>query len=457
MRVVVCVRQGLDGELGPFDAAAYESALRIEGAEVILLSMGPPSAKDFLLNLTRLGAKEAILLSDPAFAGADTLATAYTLSLEIKRLSPDLVLVGRQTLVGDTGQTGAMLSVFSSLSLVTGVMSIAFPTDGRVSCETREEGTVSVPLPALLTVERINILRLPRLRSRPTSVSVLDAAALEADIARCGLKGSPTRVKRSFENEAGKRKCRMITMDELDDAVRFGLARTEERVSASQRSAERLPRVIAVGESVREMAESVSDDVTVIPPSDEEEISRLIDRTRPSAVLFGCDAYAKRISARLAAMRGWGLCADCTALGCEEGRLLMHRPALAGSVLATVVSLTEPALATLRTEAADTREVTVAAGYGVRDRMDEVRALADRYSADLAATRKMVDHGYLPYSMQVGLTGRTVSPSVYIALGISGAVHHIVGMQRAGTVIAVNPDRDAPIFEYADFGIVGQF
>ena len=63
----------------------------------------------------------------------------------------------------------------------------------------------------------------------------------------------------------------------------------------------------------------------------------------------------------------------------------------------------------------------------------------------------------LPYELQVGLTGKTVSPSVYIATGISGAVHHIVGMDKSGTVIAINPDKEAPIFDYADYGIVSDF
>ena len=87
MKIVVCVRQGLDGEISPFDASAYEAALRIKDAEVTLLSMASIAAKDFLLNLTRLGAKKSVLLNDKAFAGADTLATAYTLSLAVKKMN----------------------------------------------------------------------------------------------------------------------------------------------------------------------------------------------------------------------------------------------------------------------------------------------------------------------------------------------------------------------------------
>ena len=84
MRIVVCVKQTVAGELNPFDACAYEAALQIPDSEVILLSMGPDKTEEMLLNLTRLGAKEGYLLCDRAFAGADTLATAYTLSLAVK-------------------------------------------------------------------------------------------------------------------------------------------------------------------------------------------------------------------------------------------------------------------------------------------------------------------------------------------------------------------------------------
>ena len=162
MRIVVCLRQGSDGEINPFDASAYETALRIQGAEVVLLSMGPASVRELLLRLTRLGAKRAILLSDKVFAGADTLATAYALSKAVERLSPELVICGRQTLIGDTAQTGPMLAELSGRSLMTGVMDVAV-ADGGLRCMTREEGEQTVEYPALITVEKKNILRLPSL------------------------------------------------------------------------------------------------------------------------------------------------------------------------------------------------------------------------------------------------------------------------------------------------------
>lgn len=235
MRVVVCVRQGLDGELCPFDACAYESALRIEGADVVLLSMGAPSAKEYLHSLTRLGASRAILLSDKAFAGADTLATAYVLSLAIKKLSPELVLCGRQTSVGDTAQTGTMLSELCGYSIVTNAMSIDFSEFGRVRCDTRSEGYTEADLPALLTVERINTLRLPRLRSRLGEIEIWSAEDIGADTEKCGILGSPTRVVKTFENSAGRRRCRFISMSELQAVIEEGLRKKRDLVSPAKR------------------------------------------------------------------------------------------------------------------------------------------------------------------------------------------------------------------------------
>lgn len=458
MRIVVCVRQGLDGEINPFDACAYETALRIEGAEVILLSMGTLSAGELLRKLTRLGAKRAILLNDTAFAGADTLATAYALSKAVEKLAPDLLLCGRQTLVGDTAQTGAMLSVMAEMSLITNVMSIEAIGNGRITCRTRSEGTVQVGMPALLTVERINTLRLPRLRSRIGDLEILSAADIGAEIERCGLKGSPTRVVATFENQSGKRKCKFIPMQVLQDVIKESLEKDDCLPQKAPESiGELFDTVCIVGGTPRSFAEPISKNIIEIPSDDADSIVKRLRELAPSAAVWGSDAKSKRLAATVAAKMGLGLCSDCTLLTCEDGELMMYRPALSGSVIAKVKSLTRPAMATVRTEVQSDQRIVVTAGYGVKDRMDAVKCFSDQLGAELCASRKLVDNGYASYEMQVGLTGKTVSPPVYIAIGVSGAVHHIVGMQRAKTVIAINPDKNAPIFEYADYGIVDRF
>ena len=209
-----------------------------------------------------------------------------------------------------------------------------------------------------------------------------------------------------------------------------------------------------VGDEPYSFAETVSDDITVLEKTDAETIAETIKAQKPNAVLWASDAWSKETAAKVAAMVDLGLCADCTTLETDGEQLIMYRPALSGSIIAKIVSLTKPAMATVRT-AKSGGDIVVAAGWGAKDSLDTVKAFAQRIGADIATTRKAVDNNILPYSMQVGLTGKTVSPPVYIAVGVSGAVHHIVGMQQAGTVIAVNPDKDAPIFDYADYGIIG--
>lgn len=452
MKILVCIRQGLDGEINPFDACAYEEALRITGAEVVIMSMGPLSAKDFLLRLTRLGAKKAILLSDKAFAGADTIATAYTLSLAVKKINPDLIFCGRQTLVGDTAQTGPMLSVYAGTSLITNVMKIKNIGE-NITCDTREMGEETVFLPALLTIERINNLRLPSILSKMGEVEVWSAADIGADIKKCGLEGSPTRVIKTFENESGKRKCKFINPDELSFAIEEGLKKNKEKIKVEIKPENKLSKVVAIGEAPLEFAKTVSDDVTVLQITSASDLADKIKKLTPNAVLWGSDALSKKLSAQVSAMLELGLCADCTVLETDGSELLMYRPALSGSIIAKIKSLTKPAMATVRT-AGEGKDIVVCAGYGAKDYLDVIKEFALKIGADMATTRKSVDNDVLPYDLQVGLTGKTVNPPVYIAFGVSGAVHHIVGMQGSGTVIAINPDKDAPIFDYADFGIV---
>lgn len=454
MRILVCIRQGLDGEINPFDACAYEEALRVKDAEVVIISMGPLSVKDFLLRLTRLGTKRAILLSDRAFSGADTLATAYTLSLAVKRLAPDYVFCGRQTLVGDTAQTGAMLSVYAEMGLVTNVMSVCSINEVQITCKTRDMGEISAPSPALITVERINSLRLPSIRSKMGEVEIWSANDIEADVSRCGLAGSPTRVLETKGNSSGRRRCTYIDPSELSGVIFDAVNKLAQETLQTTPSEKKLKKVISIGEAPLEYAKTVCDNPVIVPISTVEEMTQIIKNEEPDAVIWASDSLSKQVSAQVAAKLNLGLCADCTSLSTDGESLFMVRPALAGSVVARIKSQTIPAMATVRTTQKDTADILVGVGYGARENIDKIKEFAEKIGAEITATRKMVDNDYLPYDMQVGLTGRMVAPSVYVAVGISGAVHHIVGIERSGTIIAINPDKDAPIFDYADYGIV---
>ena len=136
--------------------------------------------------------------------------------------------------------------------------------------------------------------------------------------------------------------------------------------------------------------------------TDADSISKLIKEYHPLAVLWGSDAKSKRLAAVVAAKMNLGLCADCTQLECEGGALMMYRPALSGSIIAKIKSLTVPAMATVRTETGS-RRIIVAAGFGVKDKMEAVERFADSLGAEICASRKLVDNGYAQYEMQVGL------------------------------------------------------
>ncbi len=452
MKIVVCVRQAVSGEINPFDAAAYEAALRISGAEVILLSMGPTKTEGFLKNLTRLGAKSAYLLCDSVFAGSDTLATAYTLSLAIERLKPDVILCGRQTVDGDTGQVGPELSVLAGYTLVTNVMELQV-TD-KINGMMRSGQTVSVDAPVLCTMEKNWTLRLPSIRSKEGEVIVWDAKELRADLTRCGLNGSPTKVMKSFENEQDRRRCTFIEKEQLSEILKQSLAKAREKIVPKNVGGAKLSNVWIVGKSPEDMARTVSNDVTEIALEEPEKIVQKILEGKPEVVLWGSDAESKKVSAQVAAVLQLGLCADCTALETDGETLYMYRPAFSGNIIAKIRSTTRPQMATVRTLQENTASIVVGAGMGVKGILDEVRTYADRLGAELAASRPMVDHDYLPYEKQVGLTGKTINPDVYLALGISGAIHHIAGIRQSQTIIAVNPDQDAAIFDYADYGVV---
>lgn len=215
------VRSGGDMVLNPFDASALELALTLKDAHaaldeedrVTVLSMGIPATESILRDAVARGATDACLLSDRAFAGADTLATTYALTRGIFRIgSPDLVLCGKMAVDGDTAQIGPELATALDASCVTDVRELVSCVDGavRARCGT-EDGvdTVEAPLPAVLTIAKeAATLRMPSIdgvcAAEEADIRVWGAADVAADTARTGLAGSPTQVVRSFVPERGR-------------------------------------------------------------------------------------------------------------------------------------------------------------------------------------------------------------------------------------------------------------
>ena len=202
------IREG--GIINPFDTYALEEGVRIRermGGKVTVISMGPPPAVESLREAISLGADEAVLLSDPAFAGADTLATSYTLSRGIRKIGQfDLIICGKQAMDGDTAQVGPGIAEHLNIPFVTWVRKIEEIREGYIRVQRLMEDSyevIEMSLPALITVvKEINVPRLPSLkamlRAKKMSLPIWTANDLDVDRSRVGLNGSPTKVIRTL-------------------------------------------------------------------------------------------------------------------------------------------------------------------------------------------------------------------------------------------------------------------
>ncbi len=265
-------------------------------------------------------------------------------------------------------------------------------------------------------------------------------------------------------------------------------------------------------EAVKAAGEYGADKIYVVEGAEYEDYSadaygnvflKLCEKYQPNTILVGATVNGRDLGSKIAVSLRTGLTADCTALSVDEetGNVVWERPAFGGNLYAQILcSETRPQMGTCRPGAfkkpeknpdnkpvvireeistpaqeirtkvidfikacedndlrLDEAEIIVSGGRGMKsaENFSVLKELADVLCGTVGCSRAAVDAGWMPQSKQVGQTGATVSPKIYFACGISGAVQHVAGMSESGTIIAINKDETAPIFEVADYCIVG--
>lgn len=432
------------GELNPFDATALEYALGLGDNRVTVLTLGPLSNVAVLENLTRLGAK-CILISDKAFAGSDTLVTAKALSKVIEKLSPDLIFSGRQSVDGDTAQVPPMLAEIIGYNYVSNVIDIV--SDKFITLN----GEVDYKDKTIYTFKKLKSLRFPSIFSKRDNVEVVDRKYLGLNENECGLSGSPTKVIKSYESNSGRRFCTFTEFDKLGELIKNELK--SKKQNENQELVDKLEVIYYFG-NVKDFAERVANNAIELKGKNLDEVYKEISDNNIQNVIFADDEYSKELSSRLAVRLNAGLCADCIKISLLDGKMLMTRPAFGGNITADIISTAIPSLATVRTEKESDCDVIFTIGNGAINRINEIKKLAKQFNAEVCATRTVVDKGIMPYTAQVGLTGKMVSPKVYVTFGVSGAVQHTSAIEKSGTIISLNVDKNARVFDFSDYGVL---
>jgi electron transfer flavoprotein alpha subunit len=293
-------------------------------------------------------------------------------------------------------------------------------------------------------------------------------------------------------------KLRTVSNEALGEAHRLRAAFGNEVVGVCPSAAD--PGVAALGAfgADRVIVAAHESFASYDPAGYVRAVVETAERLKPQVILFPGSSLGKDLAPRVAARLGVGLASDCVALAADGGRLTAKRPVFAGKAIQTVAFTKTPAIATLRPKvfapepaaqaagtvervdvaydaaSAKARVVRIAAAAGAKADLTEseiivsggrglkgpehfgiLEELAEALGATVGASRAVVDAGWRPHADQVGQTGKTVSPKLYVAVGISGAIQHLAGMSSSRCIVAINKDADAPIFKVADYGIVG--
>jgi electron transfer flavoprotein alpha subunit len=553
------VREGLELELNAYCRRAVSQGCALAaatGGRLTVLTLGPPSAEDSVREALAwaldVGVEaQGVVITDPAFAGSDTLATARALAAVLERLGPfDLVLTGRNSVDADTGQVPPELASLLDLPFATGVRELelsADATSAELWLEHDDEWvSATIAFPAVLScAERLiePAKRTPDQRAAVPAELITRMAAADLGPGPWGEAGSPTtvgevrvldveRLGLMLDGPVEDQVTRLVEVlvdrglldrrrdgDDVEpvppaaggDACiavvvepgRERLAR--ELLGAAARLSARIGgRVVAIGAelpSAERLSSWGADEAVAVAGSlVEEDVAVAVGRwsmgARPWAVLAPGTAWGREVASRAAALLGAGLTGDAVGLHVKGGRLAALKPAFGGRLVAVITADSPVQMATVRagmlpllvprapadlplaTVAVEPRgrvvvhqrtrdddtdlmanaDVVVGVGHGVPpERYDELRPLLDLLGAELGATRKVTDNGWLPRARQIGITGHSISPRLYLALAIGGKFNHTVGVRAAGTIVAINPDPGAPIFQWADVGLVASW
>lgn len=576
-------RDGVPLEMSAYCRRAVAQAVllvRQHGGRCTVMTLGPPSAEDVLREALAGGADQGILVTDPVFAGSDTLVTAGVLAAAVERLGDvDVVLTGRSSVDADTGQVPPQVAQLLDLPFATGVRELTLDDRRRVvtvRCEHDDEWvTKRLGLPAVLSAaERLcdPCKRPPDARAAVPARRIHTWGSADLPGRPSGGRSSPTwvggvrvvetsRSRERLEGPVVDQVARAVAVLESRGALDGGSDGTDrgvpvpppvtrpERViavlvepdrprlarallgGAASLGAQAFAAVVAVvavrdgdpfpggtsalaqtGDTGRVAAGILegwgADRLVVLAGSEVEEdlasavVAWVTSEPACWAILAPGTAWGREIASRVAAATGSGLIGDAVALEVSGGRLVAHKPAFGGATLAEIGCHSALQLVTVgagalpvgspRRDAAavplpgipvevrsviprgrvtilarqreDDTEVMVCApvvlglGQGVDpSRYGELDGLRRVLGAEFAATRKVTDQGWMPRARQLGITGHAIAPRLFVSLGASGKFNHTVGVRRAGTVLAVNPDPEAPIWDHADVGITARW
>lgn len=556
-------REEAVSEINPADLYAIEEAVRIKermGATCIGLCMGVSSVSESVIKAIQMGLDDIYLVSDQQLLGSDTLITARVLACAIEHLGgADLIICGKQSTDGDTGQVPQEIASKLGIPCLTNVVEASL-YDNHIDCVTLTDhgyACYEVKLPVLISVLKgINQPRIPSIHrvlyAQTYRPKILGARILGFEKSFSGLTSSPTKVKQIRTHSYVKRNNVDISLEympriqQLIDSVDVrGLISDSKEIEYSDVTAQATLGEIwvvcecydgllsDVSKQLLSKAKKLADENEMVLCSvvfcdqqllfnqiastgakkiycplgkipdhifDERVAIALLSACRaydPNIILFGSTTWGRWIAPFVACQLSTGLTADCFALEIDNNRnLIQTRIAFRGNIIADIVCKKRPQMATIRPYVFNEKQnykpdyevidiagqysganrilakdcsiimpdnarlfdsrIIIAGGKGLgsKDNFALLFEFAKIVNGAVAATRFAVDSGWIDYSFQIGQSGSTVKPNIFMAFGISGAPEHTIGMRDSDCIIAINIDPLAPIIKIADYSII---